>query len=216
MTKKKYKCLWCRRTVNLWPDVFAGDCPKCGKGSLLHELMDRGEVSVECPHCGTVITSWVTVMQGKCHKCDQPHRIADRIADAKREVQSKRNKHRKITFYSVICSKCKRRIESSALVEEAFIPVIFPTAGICALCGVVCWSCATMYRASGVQEANELRAMGNAGTLVALQDSEGNIMSPRCPSCNSFLEEIRRGHESFSVVRIRKTVPGKKWWHFWK
>ncbi len=210
MTKKKYKCPWCRRTVNLWPDVFAGDCPKCGKGSLLHELMDRGEVSLECPHCGTVITSWITVMRDKCHKCGEPHGITDQIAEAQIEVQGKRNKRRKITFYIVVCSKCKRNIQASALTGEYPAVSIFPTAGLCSHCGVVCWSCATMHRASGILEANEIQAYANALNVVALEDSDGRIMAPRCPSCNNYLTPIIRDHKSFSVVRIRKAVPGKK------
>jgi ankyrin repeat protein len=108
-----------------------------------------------------------------------------------------------ITIYSVVCSICKNAVESSELYG---IDKIFPKAGSCSSCGVICWSCAKMFRPSGPQQTAELRGMANALSLIALTDPDGNNMAPCCPTCDIYLEPITHAYKRSSIVKKKKQV----------
>jgi hypothetical protein len=204
--KEKYRCPSCGKVVKFWPYVMAGKCPHCN-GSLLKELMNAGHLSLKCQNCESPIT-FFTYVCGNCHKCGKPHRN-DFRGDAERELKD----YLQYEVYWVKCKKCGKKIEDRNLrYDEQFLH-----AGYCSRCGVICWSCATVMYSSGILEANEYRQVARVGNAIALQDSHGSVVSPKCPSCDKLLIPIvyQKSDPAFSLINVRKVDPKRERWQLW-
>ncbi len=92
-----------------------------GDSSLLKDLMDKGEVYVECPHCGEHIQTWFTILEGKCYKCGQPHGLDNRLVEGEHTAVSQ-NKEQKYAFIKKIFLKnkgCLINIEAAGIPDLA-------------------------------------------------------------------------------------------------